>query len=179
MAIVDHTDRWGHGHIQPWWTEQHRILDFVNEPFNDPVSLSEWRSLGYTQIKFTGDMYDMRNVEPQWIEPFREEFPWRYFSWSVYRMTPGRVLPNHSDTYARFCEIYDIHDIDQIFRAVVYLEDWQSGHYGEVDSTPVIKWEAGDYIIWQGDTPHLAANNGKTDRYTLQITGVPDENPFL
>lgn len=179
MAIVDHIDHWGHGHVDPWWQDKHRDLDFINEPFNDPVSLAEWRSLGYTQTKFTGDMYDMRNSEPAWIEPFRKEFPWRHFSWSVYRMTPGCVLPDHSDTYARFCEIYDIHDIDQIFRAVVYLEDWQSGHYGEVDGKPIIMWNAGDYIVWRGDTLHLAANNGKTDRYTLQITGVPDENPFL
>lgn len=179
MAIVARTDRWGHGYIQPWWDNRHQKLSFINEPFNDPMSLNEWRVLGYTQTKFTGDMYDMRNEEPDWINEFRWVFPWQHFSWSVYRMTPGCVLPDHADTYSRFCEIYGVSDIESIYRAVVYLEDWQSGHYAEVDGIPLVKWQAGDYIVWQGSTPHLAANNGKTDRYTLQITGVPNEDPFL
>lgn len=168
-----------HDYAKPWWGLSHRALAYVNEPFNDPVSLNEWRRLGYTQTRFTGDMYDMRNREPDWIDGFRKIFPWKYFSWSVYRMSPGCVLPNHGDTYARFREIYNIDNINDIHRAVVYLEDWQSGHYGEIDGVPLIRWQAGDWVAWKGDTLHLAANNGMTDRYTLQITGVPVEDPFL
>lgn len=162
----------------PWWSN-HDTLTYTNEQFNDPVSLAEWRELGYTQTRFTGDMYDMRNPEPHWIEPFRNLFIWRHFSWSVYRMPPGTVLPNHSDTYARFREIYGIQDPNTIYRAVVFLEDWQSGHYFEIDSQPVTEWCAGEYAIWQNDVPHIAANVGKTPRYTLQITGVPLENPLI
>lgn len=179
MVTVAPDGTWGHDQIDPWWGLAHRELAYINEPFNDPVALCEWQALGYTQTKFTGDMHDMRNPEPSWIAPFREIFPWQHFSWSVYRMTPGTVLPNHSDTYARFSEVYSISDIESIYRAVIYLEDWQSGHYGEVSGLPVVMWNAGDCVVWRGSTPHLAANNGRTDRYTLQITGVPDEDPFL
>ena len=163
----------------PWWENKHRDLPYINEPFNDPESLAEWQSLGYTQTRFTGDMYDMRNPEPAWVIPFRKHFPWRYFSWSVYRMGPGTTLPNHRDTYARFREIYNVQDPTQIFRAVVFLENWQSGHYLEINEDPVVEWAAGETIIWRNDTRHLAANMGKTDRYTLQITGVPVENIFV
>ena len=58
-----------------------------------------------------------------------------------------------------------------IRRAIVFLEDWASGHYLEVDNEPVVKWSAGDVVVWEYDTPHLAANMGTTPRYTLQITG--------
>lgn len=163
--------------IEPWWVS-HRDLPYVNEPFNDELALKEWRDLGYTQTRFTGDMYDMRNPEPQWVKPFRHYFPWQHFSWSVYRMGPGTVLPEHSDIYAKFVKLHDVTDIGSIYRAVIFLEDWQSGHYFEIDRLPVTGWHAGDYIIWQGSTPHLAANVGKTDRYTLQITGIPDEDPL-
>lgn len=163
----------------PWWGNKHRELSYINEPFNDPVSLELWQNLGYTQTKFTGDMYDMRNPEPDWIVPFREYFPWRYFSWSVYRMGPGTTLPNHSDTYSRFRSIYNIKDISSVFRAVVFLEDWQSGHYFEINEDPVTEWAAGETIIWKNDVEHLAANMGMTNRYTLQITGVPDEDIFV
>jgi len=178
MATHAKDKSWKHARVEPWWST-HRDLPYVNEPFNDELALKEWRDLGYTQTKFTGDMYDMRNTRPPWIEPFRDHFPWRHFSWSVYRMAPGRVLPEHRDTYSKFAELHQVTDIESIYRAVVFLEDWQSGHYFEIDRSPVIKWQAGDCVIWQGSTPHLAANVGKTDRYTLQITGIPDENPLV
>jgi len=165
--------RWWRHRMDPWWTD-HRSLPYINEPFNDPVSLAQWQQLGYTQTKFTGDMYDMRNPEPAWIDRFRMHFPWKHFSWSLYRMGPGCVLPNHVDTYARFKNVHDIQDHSRIYRAVIFLEDWQSGHYLEMDGDPVIKWQAGDAVVWQNYTPHLAANMGMTDRYTLQITGLVD-----
>lgn len=177
MVTLDNNKRWAQKWIEPWW-KSHRSLDYINEPFNDPESLDLWRQLGYTQTKFTGDMYDMRNPEPAWIAPFRNYFKWKHFSWSVYRMGPGCVLPNHADTYAKFKELHDIQDADSIFRAVIFLEDWQSGHYFEIDGTPLTGWLAGDVVIWQNDIMHLAANMGMTDRYTLQITGVPIENLF-
>ena len=121
----------------------------------------------------------MRNSEPSWIAPFRSHFPWQHFSWSVYRMPPGTVLPNHSDTYVLFKQLYNVTDSDKIYRAIVMLEDWQSGHYLEIDETPITKWIAGDIYIWQNDVKHLAANNGMTSRYTLQITGVSVEDLFL
>ena len=178
MAIPDHSHTWTRTWIQPWW-KNHQDLDYVNEPFNDTQSLDLWRSMGYTQTKFTGDMYDMRNPEPDWISPLRSHFNWQHFCWSVYRMTPGCVLPNHSDTYARFREIYKIQNPDSIYRAVVFLEDWQSGHYFEIDNTPLATWRAGDTIIWHNDVKHLAANMGMTNRYTLQITGVPYAHTFV
>lgn len=179
MATHANDRFWRRGSVTPWWTTEHRSLAYVNEPFNDSQAIAEWQALGYTQTRFTGDMYDMRNAEPSWISRFRQIFDWQHFGWSSYRMGPGTVLPNHSDTYERFKSLFDIQDIETIYRAVVMLEDWQSGHYLEVNGTPVISWKQGDFVVWRGTTPHLASNMGKTDRYTLQITGIPGENTFL
>ena len=163
--------KWYYTHTEPTWSG-HRDLPYRNEPFNDPESVAAWRALGYTQTRFTGDMYDMREVEPEWMSEVREQFAWQHFSWSVYRMRPGTVLPTHSDTYARFREVYDIADPDCIWRAVIFLEPWDSGHYFEIDGRPYVEWRAGDTVVWQNAVPHLAANMGVTDRYTLQITGT-------
>lgn len=163
---------WHKTYIAPWWGQSYRQLPYVNEPFNDQTSLDHWRSLGYTQTRFTGDMYDMRQPEPNWLGPFRNYFLWNHFSWSVYKMTPGTALPAHRDTYAKFKEIYQITDAATIWRAVVFLADWQSGHYFEIDETPITEWRAGDTVVWNNDVEHVAANMGMTDRYTLQITGV-------
>ena len=172
-------EKWGKFYINPWWGNKHRELDYKNEPFNDSKSLDTWKQLGYTQTKFTGDMYDMRNPMPEWVRGFREYFTWKYFSWSVYKMGPGCVLPEHSDTYNRFREIHKITNYHNIIRAVVFLEDWQQGHYFDVDNTPLVSWKAGDVVWWYWDTPHTAANIGTTDRYTLQITGLKHERIVL
>jgi len=175
MAILANPNRWYRGHVPPCWTD-HRHMNYVNEPFNDPESLQYWQQLGYTQTRFTGDMYDMRQPEPEWMPRVLKYFDWQHTSWSVYRMAPGVVLPNHSDTYARFRQLHNIADPDLIWRAVIFLEDWQSGHYLEIDNTPVTQWRAGNMVVWQNSVPHMAANMGITDRYTLQITGVNVEN---
>jgi hypothetical protein len=159
-------------HMFPVWHDAYEDLMYINEPFNDPMSLKEWRDLGYTQTKFTGDMYDMRQEEPEWMHLVRNIFDWKYFSWSIYRMNPGCCLPEHGDTYARFRDLHN-HDGD-IHRAVVFMEDWQSGHVFEIEKQPIAEWRAGDYVVWKNDTLHLAANVGKTPRYTLQITGVKE-----
>ncbi len=54
---------------------------------------------------------------------------------------------------------------------MLLLEDWKPGHYLEVEGKPYVNWRAGDTVEWVYNTPHMAANVGLEDRYTLQITG--------
>lgn len=167
MVILDKS----YAYIPPCWHD-YENLPFVNEEFNDQESLAQWRALGYTQTKFTGDMYDMRRPEPVWMPKIREHFNWQHFSWSLYRMGPGTVLPPHRDTYTRFREIYNVSDPKKICRAIIFLRNWESGHYFEINGQIISSWTAGDTYIWRWDLEHAAANVGKTPRYTLQITGI-------
>lgn len=171
MAIQE-SNKWYRGHIASWWGLRHRDLNYINEPFNNPDDLAKWKQLGFTQSVFTGDMYDMRNTAPLWYTGFDAYFKsWQNISWSFYRMGPGVILPKHSDLYTRYKQIHNLSDSTTIWRAVVFLEDWQSGHYLEIDNVPINQWSAGNYIAWNNDVEHLAANMGETDRYTLQLTG--------
>lgn len=170
--ILNHLESWGRIRVEPWWHHEHRALCYVNEPFNDLATESLWRDKGFQQAVFTGDLYDMRSEAPCWIEPFRSHTKVHNFSWSIYRMRPGRVLPTHRDTYARFRQIYNIADVNTVIRFVFFLEDWQSGHYFEIQKTPILQWKAGDGVYWIGATEHMAANLGESDRFTVQITGV-------
>ena len=91
---------------------------------------------------------------------------------SYYRMDSGTVMPVHSDLYSRYIEIFNLQGQEHtIYRALVLLEDWKSGHYLELSGTPVVNWVAGTVAEWQYDAPHMAANIGLESRYTLQITG--------
>ena len=78
----------------------------------------------------------------------------------------------HQDTYKRYIELFKLEGQEYtIRRAIVFLEDWASGHYLELKDVPVIGWKKGFTVIWAYDAPHMAANIGLTPRYTLQITG--------
>ena len=161
-------------HVPAFWDDEFKRLDYVNETFNDPESVDRWLAQGFAN-QFTGDMCDMRGAQPSWnktiIEVF-EQMGWQDVGTSYYRMMPGTILPTHQDLYKKYIELFDLQGQEHtIYRAVIFLEDWHSGHYLEAMDQPMIKWRAGDVIEWVYDTPHMAANMGSTPRYTLQVTG--------
>jgi hypothetical protein len=157
-----------------FWNDEFKDLQYVNEEFNDPDNLKLWTSLGYSN-RFTGDMCDMRSPQPEWNSRFVDMFAskgWQDIGTSYYRMNTGTVLPTHGDLYKKYINLFELQGREHtIRRAIIFLEDWQSGHYAELDGTPFVDWRAGAVLEWKYDTPHMAANLGITPRYTLQITG--------
>jgi len=161
-------------HIPKFWDDEFKTLDYINEEFNDPVNIARWLDLGFAN-QFTGDMCDMRSPQPSWNHKFIEYFQnlgWQNVGTSYYRMMPGTILPTHSDLYVKYVRLFNLQGKEHtIRRAVVFLEDWKSGHYGEYCGRPMINWQAGQTVEWQYDASHMAANMGTEPRYTLQITG--------
>ena len=161
-------------HIPVFWDDEYKRLDYVNEPFNDSANVNRWTSQGYAN-KFTGDMCDMRGQQPSWNKTFVDiytEMGWKDIGTSYYRMTTGTTLPLHSDLYVRYINLFGLAGQEhRIRRAVIFLENWQSGHYFEGAGQSVTGWRAGDAVEWTYDLPHMAANIGLDPRYTLQITG--------
>lgn len=117
----------------------------------------------------------MRSPQPRWNHQFIEHFNmlgWKDIGTSYYRMNTGTVLPTHQDLYAKYIDLFQLQGQEHtIRRAIVFLEDWQPGHYAEYMDSPFVEWKAGDTVEWPYATPHMAANLGVTPRYTLQITG--------
>lgn len=160
--------------INPCWNDEYKTLDYKNEEFNNQQDLTRWVYNGYRHDKFTGDMCDMRSPQPTWNDQIIKHFEdlgWQDVSTSYYRMSTATILPTHSDTYKKYIEIFKVKNPKSIKRAVIFLEDWSSGHYLEVDGKPILEWQQGDYVVWDYNTPHMAANIGLEPRYTLQITG--------
>ena len=161
-------------HIERFWDDEFKHIDYIQEPFNDPASVNLWISQGY-HSKICGDLADMRHRLPSWSGKFIEMYEargWKDVGIAFYRMTTGTVMPVHSDLYRRYIELFNLQGQEHtIRRALMLLEDWQPGHYLEVLGKPYVNWRAGDTVEWSYDTPHSAANIGLADRYTLQITG--------
>lgn len=160
--------------IDKFWDDEFKTLDYVTEPFNDPVSVNQWLVQGYSG-KIVGELCDMRHQLPSWSHKFVERYAtegWRDIGVAYYRMRTGTVMPAHSDLYRRYIDIFNLQGQEHtIHRALILLEDWKPGHYLEVMGDPFVGWQAGQVVEWGYDVPHMAANIGLEDRYTLQITG--------
>ena len=164
--------------LYPFWDDEYKNLEYINESFNDTTSVQQWTTLGYAN-NFTGDMCDMRSPQPSCNQRFIDIFAgqgWKNIGTSYYRMGTGTILPTHGDLYLKYIDLFDLKGREHtIRRAVVFLEDWQPGHYFEGLGRPYTDWKAGTTVEWTYDTPHMAANLGLTPRYTLQITGHIDD----
>ena len=160
--------------LERFWDDQFKSLSYVQEPFNDPESVHQWLAQGYTN-RFTGDLCDMRHRLPEWSSQITDIYlnrGWQDIGLAFYRMPTNTILPTHRDLYKRYIEVFDLQGQEHtIRRALILLEDWQSGHYLEVGNQAYTGWRAGMTVEWVYDTPHMAANIGPTDRYSLQVTG--------
>lgn len=160
--------------IERFWDDEFKTIDYVYEPFNDPATVKEWLSQGYSD-KICGYLADMRHRLPAWASKFIEIYEhqgWKDVGIAFYRMPTGTVMPVHRDLYKRYVELFNLQGKETtIRRALVLLEDWKPGHYLEADGKPFVNWRAGKTVEWYYDTPHMAANIGLEDRYSLQITG--------
>jgi|TARA_B110000285_G_C14718417_1_gene421009 hypothetical protein len=161
---------WSRSKITPQWSEDYKKLCYTYKSANDK-DISQWRANGYTHEKFTGEMFcDQQNM-PAWTKTVGEEIGLINCGFTFYKMQTGIIMPKHVDHFETYCKLFNI-SRDKVVRAIVALEDWKSGHYFEIDGNPITDWRKGDYVVWDADTPHSAANIGIEDRYTLQITGI-------
>ena len=151
---------------------EYKNLNYINKPFNDQKTIEKWKSLGHNYEKYTGLMRDQSQQLPDWCFNVLEQIPLQKSSITLYCMTPGNIMPEHSDTFIKYREIMNLKSIDNVGRAVIFLEDWKSGHYFEIDETSMVNWRKGEYVLWKNDTPHMVANLGKENRYTMQVTGI-------
>lgn len=158
------------GYTIPIWDEDYKNFEYKKQPVSDQ-EIQNWRQMGYTHNSFTGEMYDSRNPMPEWCDKVADNIGLKNCGFVIYRMNTGDIMPTHVDHFSRYCEIFDV-PRESVWRCVVFLEDWQSGHYFDIGGRAFMNYKAGEWVMWSCDEPHFAANIGATPRYTLQITGL-------
>ena len=165
--------KWYRGHVDPWWNEDFKSLPYHYLNIKNTWDAERWDQEGYHGLTYGGEHYntlDMGDDVPEFAKPFLSLFDWQNIGIVFYKMKTCQSLPTHQDAYTTYAKKFDLEQ-DQIRRAVVFLEDWKSGHYFEIDGEPLMPWRAGDWVAWKSDVPHHAGNYGVDSRYTVQITG--------
>ena len=159
-----------YGHIDPWWDDSFKQLEYKYLPHKDETMVREWKAQGYANMHLNGAIHPLNNNE--YAQPFLNHFKWQNSGAALYQMNTCDLLPLHRDHYITYQRVFNINDTSVIWRAIVFMEDWKSGHYFEIDGDPILKWRRGDHVVWNFDIEHMAFNMGLEPRYTLQITGT-------
>ena len=174
-VVTKQYTNWEKGFTNNFWSKaSYTKLDYEQFPFNNPKDVEKWKQKGYPGNNFTGLLCDMKKELPPYVPDFVNWFE-RYYKAkdigvSFFKMPTGYIIPTHQDTYKKYRSLFKC-SLKNIMRAVVFLDDWQPGHVFEIDGYSVTDYKKGDYVFWRGKTPHMAANIGLKDRYTMQITG--------
>lgn len=133
--------------------------------------MKKWRDMGYYHESFSGGMYDSRNPMPDWTNTVAQQLGLDNAGFVFYKMTTLDIMPQHVDHFNTYCRIFEV-DRKDVYRALLFLEDWQPGQYLEIEKKALTSWKAGDYVMWQADVEHASANIGTSERFALQITGT-------
>lgn len=173
--ILLNNKKWTTGHIDPWWDDSFKTLDYKYRPLPNIHDEVRWIDEGYKNVVLNGAIYDMKNEMSDWTKPFFKLFGWENIGISFYRMNTLNMLPVHIDLYPKYRQLFNIQDLNIVNRAIVFLDNWKSGHYFEIDNVPFVNWRRGDFVTWNNDVPHFAGNFGLEPRYTLQITGMKND----
>ena len=123
--------------------------------------------------RYTIGRWHARDLGDDGFEFIDENFRWlkdKHFQINLFK--PGQVVPSHIDHLEYYKNLYNIKNSNDVLRIILFLQDWQSGHYFEAENTGIVNWQAGDWVAFDPIRPHSLANIGHTNRYTLQITGT-------
>lgn len=158
------------GTVKRYWEEEYLYFPYKKNPLPE-TELEKWRFQGYDFNSFNGSMFGGNKTMPYWVDSVAKEIGLTKTGYAFYKMVTGDIMPLHVDHFSKYCEIFSV-EKHNVYRAVVFLEDWKSGHYFEINSRAYCNYKAGEYILWSSEELHSAANIGLDNRYTLQITGV-------
>lgn len=154
------------------WSAEHRDLTYIKDYFKDSEQESSWIELGHQPEALCVELHVIRDVYP-WMNYVPQYFPdLENLSFCINRFPPGTYFPMHIDRYGYYSKANNIQDLSSIARYVLFLEDSIPGHILQVGDTVYHTWPAGLCVGWEYSTPHMVANLGMQDRYTLQITGT-------
>jgi hypothetical protein len=159
-----------YGTVKKYWSEEYLHFPYEKKSVSES-DLEIWKSQGYDHKSFNGSMFGGNNTLPEWVYFVANDIGLTKTGFVFYKMITGDIMPMHIDHFSKYCEIFKVKK-SAVCRAVIFLENWKSGHYFEIDNKAYCNYKAGEYVLWTSEEPHFAANIGLDNRYTLQITGV-------
>lgn len=145
--------------------------DIQSLQFSDKIQCYQqtYESVVYYN-EYNSSIYQMFDESPQWVHDLAEQIPqdFKHHVVSVIRVDPGQTIPCHRDKHYMLRKEFNLDGTT--WRYLIFLEDWKSGHYFEIENVPYVGWAAGDWIKFSNDQWHLGGNMGSYPFYSAQVT---------
>ena len=114
------------------------------------------------------------------LQSFNDELPngWQRFLNAVNResgsvswtcILPNLILPSHCDTFYTLRQEHNV-DIKQCSRYLIFLEDWQFGHYAGFYNQHISHWKKGDVWVFDSTELHFAVNASNEPFHSCQVS---------
>ena len=86
-------------------------------------------------------------------------------------MEPGEIIPIHKDHFYMLKTRKNV-PVESCIRYLIMLEDWKPGHIVQLDDWTLSNWKAGDVWYLDHTVDHWAANCGRENFYTCQVSTI-------
>jgi|TARA_B110000238_G_C16109625_1_gene432087 hypothetical protein len=159
---------WFQGQVDLPVYNKYEELDYQRHPAY-PNDITEWKKQGYTHTNFTGKMHIVKE-DYIWLNKIAEAIGLTNCGFTFYKMSTGDIMPRHADHFNTYQKMFNV-EKSKVWRAVVVLQDWEPGHYFDIDDRAIVNYKRGEFVLFDAQCQHSAANIGLKTRYTLQITG--------
>lgn len=161
-----HTKKMNQGHIEL----NIKDSDLSGLAFQDHFQC--YQQVPETELYYTkhnSSIWQMFGESPAWVHDLAEAVPrdFQHHEVSVIKIPPGQTIPLHQDKHYL---LQKNHGAGETWRYLIFLEDWKSGHYFEIENQPIVGWRAGDWIKFHRSQWHLGGNMGIHPFYSAQIT---------
>ena len=156
-----------------WNIDDFKILKYKLDP--DPIICQEYSTIGHSleAMKFHNCFEPDINFS---LDKILINFNFlSKIRTAVNLFTPGQYIPLHADKYEKFIKINQLPNSDPIVRIILMLEDNEPGQFLQIENTIVSSWKAGDWFSWKSSANHAFYNLSKKKRYSLQITGLSND----
>ena len=131
-----------------------------------------------------------KKKQTEYLQIFSDEYPKLFEKFiklsglgnatsSLIKQYPGNIIPWHYDTHVTLKnKIKKIKHLKgkKILRYMVFLTDWDWGHYFCIGNNVIHQWKAGDIITWSPHIHHCGSNAGMSPKITLNVTGIVEKN---
>jgi hypothetical protein len=143
--------------------------------FRPPASPQNYKRI-WISPRWTGDFTDLELADgsdpgPSSVVELRRLLPMKNWNWQF-----SAMIPKHESSTSdrKSSHLPQIPSGDILRSYLIFLENWRSGHYFEIDGCPIVHWVAGDTVLWQNSVDQILANVGDTPLRILKITGIID-----
>ena len=146
---------WFQGQVDLPDYNEYKNLGYEKHPAYEG-DITEWKRQGYTHTSFTGEMKVVKG-DYIWLNKIAEEIGLSNCGFTFYKMSTGDIMPRHADHFNMYQKIYNV-EKSKVWRAVVVLQDWEPGHYFDIEHRAIVNYKRGEYVLFDAHCEHSAAN---------------------